>query len=79
MLFFILASQIGFAQDHTGNRVVSTYLKKVKAEGYELVVHGSFSSGELPKSITLDLEEYYKYQIYAIPSGKLKAISMQIG
>ena len=61
MLFFILASQIGFAQDLTGNRVFSTYLKKVKAEGYELVVHGSFSSGELSKSITLDLEEYYKY------------------
>ncbi|MGB1103325.1 MAG: hypothetical protein ACPG21_06810 [Crocinitomicaceae bacterium] len=79
MLFFILASQIGFAQDLKGNRVVSTYLKKVKAEGCELVVHGSFNSGELPKSIKLDLEEYYKYQIYAIPTGKLKAVRMEIG
>jgi hypothetical protein len=78
-LLFCFSIAILFAQELPKKTLPEKYLEKIKAEGYELVDQGSFNQGELPKTIYLDLNDYYKYKVCAIPSGKLKAIAVSMG
>ncbi len=78
ILFFFTVALI-FAQELPKRNDPIGYFEKMKAEGYELVDHGYFNKGELPQSIYLDLNDYYKYKVYAIPSGKLKTVAVSMG
>lgn len=80
-LSFLLIFSVAFifAQELPKKTGPEKYFDKMKAEGYELVDHGYFNKGELPKSIYLDLNDYYKYKVCAVPSGKLKTIAVSMG
>ena len=78
-ILLLLTATVTFAQELPGKNDPIRYMDKIKAEGYELVEHGYFNKGELPQSIFLELNDYYKYKVCAIPSGKLKTLAVSMG
>lgn len=79
LFLFLITAKSVFTQELAGNPIVNQYINNLKEEGYELVTQGSFTSGVLPKEVSLGMRKSYKYRIIAIPTGKLKTVRMNIG